>query len=199
MMAPRGWCSRRIRHFLNSGWLALIGTLCAATASSGVPDPTNSSCPDWIFIVGTVDGSTRPDPMGFGTIVVRDAAINPISGYEVMVDFTDCCDIRLCGAVVNGQMVECANGTVEGITDAQGRLEVTVFGAAIPNTSGGGLNAVKILARADCCAARPRSAWIKMARPELPAPVARMGPTSAFSRTWREASPWADPTEVAEI
>lgn len=62
-----------------------------------------------------------PEELGF--LVLRDISNEPMVGVRVTLDFTACCDISLCGAVVNGQTVDCANvdcanGTVEGITDA---------------------------------------------------------------------------------
>jgi len=107
--------------------LGVCGLFAAATALANVPDPTKSSAPNFILVVGKVNNGANPDPAGTATITVRDFANNPIAGATVTIDFSGCCDINLCDAGVGHN---CAARTVSGLTNASGQYTFTVLGAA---------------------------------------------------------------------
>jgi hypothetical protein len=141
--------------------LGVCGLMAAATALANVPDPAHSTCPNWLFVVGRVNGGTNTDAVGLATVTVRDFANNPIANALVKIDFSGCCDINLCSAVVAGQTVDCANRRVTGFTNNVGVFQFTILGAAkdpgniVPCAPPGnciyggcGLNGVSIVANA---------------------------------------------------
>jgi hypothetical protein len=107
--------------------LGVCGLLTASIALANVPDPARSSVPTYIFVVGKVNGGANPDPVGLGTVTVRDFANNPIVGAQVTLNFSGCCDINLCDAGVGHS---CALRTVSGLTNGAGQFSFTVLGAA---------------------------------------------------------------------
>jgi hypothetical protein len=112
----------------------------ASAAMANVPDPTNSTCPSWIFVVGTLAGA--PDNVGGrATITVRDFANNPISGSVVEISFRNACDINLCNGpgVISGAdlaefstAIQCDSSIVRGITNAAGQFSFTIVGSGKP-------------------------------------------------------------------
>jgi hypothetical protein len=122
------------RHVVVASFVSLLA---AGTASAvGVPDPVNSRCPDWIIIVGKVNGGSTPDVFGRSTFTVKDFANNPILGATVTDDLSACCDITLCAATANGLPVAVNGNRVTGFTNANGQVEFIFMGAARdPGTS----------------------------------------------------------------
>jgi hypothetical protein len=118
-----------------------------------IPDPYQSICPEYVHVVGSVEGGAAADPFGQQTIQLLDFAGYPSFGWSVTLDLSGCCDIRLCGAIVNGQPVGCADGRVTGFTDDLGYFRFTLLGAASdPGTSvppacwpGAGANGVRVV------------------------------------------------------
>lgn len=114
-----------------------------------VPDPARCVFPKWIRIVGSVHGGSVSDPLGAATIIIRDFANNPEPYATVTLDFSACCDIELCSATPG---YDCARHTVTGVTGPDGRITMTVLGAArdpgnrlSPQTFGGaGLNGILV-------------------------------------------------------
>jgi len=99
-----------------------------------VPDANTSTVPDWIHIVGTRAGVPAP---GYKvTVVVRDAANNPIPGSAVIFDFSNMIDVRLC-SVMPG-IVNCAvfpdSRRVLAVTGPTGMASITAVGASINAT-----------------------------------------------------------------
>ena len=143
---------RRSRSVLPACCL-LIGAASAAHAKP--PDPAHCTIPRWIDVVGRVHDGAAPDPLGEATFVMRDFARNPLPGTRVILDFSACCDLRLCSAIVNGQTVDCASRRVTGVADAHGEVRLTVLGAAIdPGAASGtapgpGRDAVRVWADFD--------------------------------------------------
>jgi len=107
--------------------LGVCGLYVAGAAMANVPDPTKSSAPNFILLVGKINGGTTDDPAGTRTVTVRDFANNPIAGATVTVDFSGCCDINLCST---GTGHNCAARTVSGVTNASGQYTFTPLGAA---------------------------------------------------------------------
>jgi hypothetical protein len=124
----------------------------AASLSAGVPEPSRSTVPPYVYVVGTTT-SGEPDPFGRVTVVVRNAFNDPLPNSIVWLDFSACCDIRLCESGIGH---ECAAGVVRDTTDGQGRCTFTVVGAARdPGTAiapcqkeGCGAHAVKVMVNA---------------------------------------------------
>jgi hypothetical protein len=110
----------------NALLLGACGLFCAASASAD-RDPVNSCVPDYILVVGRVNGGANSDPVGLSSVTIRDAFNNPIAGATVIIDFSGCCDINLCPTGVGHN---CAARTVSGLTNASGVYSFTVLGAA---------------------------------------------------------------------
>jgi hypothetical protein len=107
--------------------LGACGLFCAASALANVPDPSKSTAPNYILIVGRTNSGATTDPAGLGSVTVRDAFNNPIAGATVTIDVSGCCDINLCPTGVGHN---CAARTVSGLTNASGVYSFTVLGAA---------------------------------------------------------------------
>jgi len=108
----------------------VCGLLAAATALANVPDPAHSTLPKYIKVVGTNSGGV--DAAGTFSIVVRDFANNPVSNSRVELNFSACCDLRLCTVVVAGQTLkQCQPPIVSAISDPTGTVTFTVIGAAV--------------------------------------------------------------------
>jgi hypothetical protein len=119
--------------FRLTGWvrnamlLGACGFFCAASASASHPDPNKICVPEYIFVVGRINGGATTDPAGLSSVTIIDAFNNPISGATVIIDFSGCCDIDLCPT---GAGHNCAARTVSGITNGAGVYSFTVLGAA---------------------------------------------------------------------
>jgi hypothetical protein len=126
---------------------ALMLAALAATGRSAIgadlPSPANSTIPGSIRVVGA-DAFGHPDPVGMFAVTYRDLANNPIPGARIRVDFSAATDIQLCG--VQGAGVTLVAGGVEGITDANGAVTMTLLGHAIPNATAQPAWAVRIFA-----------------------------------------------------
>lgn len=116
--------------------LGTAGLLAAVQAAASTPDPSHSSIPAFIEVVGTQGGV--PDEAGRFTIVVRDVANNPIVNANVIVDFTECTDAALCNTPVPGQTISCGAKAVNGFTDGAGRVSFLVVGAGKNHGGGAG-------------------------------------------------------------
>lgn len=107
---------------------AILGAaLCAGTAFAQVPQPNNSQIPEYIYLVGRINGGANPDPFGLATIVVRDATNAPVAGIRVTLDFSGCCDLVLCSSQTG---IDCAGKSISGTTNASGQYTFTAIGAA---------------------------------------------------------------------
>src|SRR2546422_4037325 len=113
---------------LLSGCLLSGAALFSSPARAKPPDPSTSTVPPWIFVVGNVNDGQTPDPMGQATIITRDLFGLPQAADSVVIDFSACCDISLCGAIVNGQAVDCSGSKIGGTTDREGKLRFTILG-----------------------------------------------------------------------
>lgn len=124
-------------------WLAIAGFVAAlaligSPAAGQIPFPYWSTMPEAIRIVGLNGGGT-PDPSGEFEVVVRDRWNNPLPNISVIVDFSQCGDVRLCtdphdpAAIVN-----CQTRTVRKDTGAGGRVTFRIVGhsTAVPGAPG---------------------------------------------------------------
>jgi len=116
----------------------LMLVLVAAPAAANVPSPGNSTVPEFVPVVGTRDAPAdpAPDPSGAYEIVIRDFTNTPIQGSHVWLDFTACTDMKLCDALVNGQIVDCSGGRIDGVTDENGVIVFHVLGAGLNDGNG---------------------------------------------------------------
>jgi hypothetical protein len=108
----------------------------ASAAFAKIPAPERCSVPDWIRIVGAIDAGASADPYGLATIQIRDIFNNP-EYADVELDFSSCCDLRVCGAYFDGVWIEAIAGKVTGHTDGLGKASFVVLGAAVGTGSCG--------------------------------------------------------------
>jgi hypothetical protein len=137
-----------VRSFLVVTCLATFALGFGRSASAGLPPCCNSTVPSTIPVVGH-DGSGLPDAIGEITVVVRDLANNPVEGAMVVLDFSNCTELRLCaGAHDPGVFVDCPTRTVRRLTDVNGRalFRVTGWSVATPGTPGAPYHSGKIYA-----------------------------------------------------
>ena len=115
---------------MRRSWIVLSLFLAASAASSvraDVPSPNPSSFPS-LLILGASDG-TSPDPALAFVVMVRDLASNPILGSLVVLDLSNCPDIRLGTLAGPGTVVDCTSQTARAITDVAGRAEFRLTGS----------------------------------------------------------------------
>ena len=110
----------------------LLTMICLTAGSAGAKpiDPTSSSVPCGINLVGTTAGIA--DALGQFTIVVRDLEGNPLAGTVVTIDLSACTpDIRLCSAQsAAGESVDCAAGVIHATTGGDGQVTLRILGGA---------------------------------------------------------------------
>jgi hypothetical protein len=135
-----------IRALLIGTGIALLGIAAvprAAAAGPGLPfDCGGCEIPETIEVMG-VNAAGQPDPAAGFEVVIRDLAQVPIEGAEVAVYFGTCPDLRvseqssgLVNPTLGDQVLDCPTRTIRGITDANGRVRLSVLGAAV-NAAGG--------------------------------------------------------------
>lgn len=117
---------------LRALWLGIFVHAATMTAAPAfATDPERSTVPSHVYVVGTVDHGAAPDPAGLTTIVFRDPRTGmPVPNALVSLDFSGCCDVVLCAAVIDGQTLDCASKRIGGYTNAAGEFRFTVLGAA---------------------------------------------------------------------
>lgn len=119
--------------------ITAVGLLAASAAMAGVPSAGNSTLGDPLIILRAYSGSPSAAAVDQSipkTIVVRDAANNPVPNSVVVLNFSACHaagDIRIGSTQPAGFFVNCAAKTVSGVTDATGTVVFRVVGAS--NTS----------------------------------------------------------------
>jgi hypothetical protein len=113
--------------------LALVALLEPRLASASGPGFPDFTVPAQILLVGHVGGT--PDPAGTFEVIVRGFDNEPIPGAYVIVDFTEVLDARLASDVSSaGITVDCQQKWAWGLTDAQGRVTMSIVGAAQPGS-----------------------------------------------------------------
>src|SRR5689334_12971543 len=124
------------RRFGCAAVLTLALLALPAITQAGFPIGGNSTVPACISLVGT-NGAGVPDPVGAFTVVIRDLANNPIAGALVRVDLSGATDLRLATTQQAGLTVvsTCGAMYVEGLTDANGQITMTLVGSS--NAAGG--------------------------------------------------------------
>lgn len=82
--------------------LALLALVVATQASAGVPSPVNSSVPSCLQACPYGDLTY--------TVVIRDAASNPVAGATVFLDFLDCPTFHFCPPPAPQNTTQLTNG-----------------------------------------------------------------------------------------
>ncbi len=118
----------------------------AQAVPNKIPSPANSTRPTVIRVVGR--GADGPDASGTFTIVLRDLANNPLADDRVVIDFSQCPDVRLATEAAPGQYVDCASRTVAGFSDMNGAVTFTIVGAGtnLGAAAGAALNCAAVSA-----------------------------------------------------
>jgi hypothetical protein len=125
--------------------LAVCGLMVATAASANVPDPSQSTCPNFIKLVGS-DGAVA-DPAGTFSVTVKDLAGNVIANSSVVIDFSACVDMLFCSDQLGNSTADCPSMTVRKFTDGAGVASFTIVGNALTTISAGSpANSVKIFA-----------------------------------------------------
>ena len=127
--------------------LSVCGLLAASAAFAAVPDPTQSTCPAHINLVGS-DGATG-DPSGNFSVTVRDLSGALIPGSIVVVDFQACTDLLFCTDQLGNSTADCPTMTVRKATDGSGVATFSIVGGAdVPagGPTGSPIGSVKIFA-----------------------------------------------------
>src|SRR5437879_547720 len=102
----------------------LLGRL---DVSAGVVDCLHSTIPNWIRVTGS---TLAADPEGLYCLTVRYFATNPVSGIQVRLDFSACCDMNLCTDIVPGQTLEsCTPPILRVLSDRNGNACFHATGA----------------------------------------------------------------------
>lgn len=106
-------------------WLGL-----AAPAFASPPDPANCEVPSLITLVARgADGTA--DLLGMFKVVVRDFNNIPDADHPVLLDFSECPDIRLCADQLEPDViVDCVARTIEAPTVPNGDRTFRVIGSA---------------------------------------------------------------------
>ena len=118
---------------------ACAGVLAASYVMAAVPDPTTSTVPCGINLVGIKSG--QADVKGQFSVVVRDLAGNPIAGSALVLDFNSCeIDIRICtpqpgytgGTALSADCTAPPGGvgSINAVTDGSGTANLRIVGGA---------------------------------------------------------------------
>ena len=107
---------------------ALVITCFASASDGGPPTPSWCTVPTRIHLVGTSSGV--PDPLGAAVFVITRFG-NPVPNSWVALDFSDCSDVRLSSdGLPDGQIMDCSNHVVRGLTGPDGRVTFNLVGAS---------------------------------------------------------------------
>ena len=111
--------------------LPLLFAALAGGAAASPPDPANCEVPDVILLVARgPDGN--PDPRAEFTVIVRDFNRVPEQGSNLVLDFSNCPDIRVCADQRDPSVVvDCVASTVGAISGADGGATFRVLGFAV--------------------------------------------------------------------
>jgi len=116
--------------------------VCVAHGSASRAAPTiifphvHVQAPVCVTLVGSLAGV--PSPLGTFQVRVTDIANNPLNGASVVVDLSDCTDLRLCsGQLDPAAVVNCTKKTVTKVTNALGIVSFTLLGGSIGPLSAG--------------------------------------------------------------
>lgn len=121
-----------VRNLFVSSCLAALTFAITPPARADVPSPSNSTTPHCISVLG-YDASGVLDPIGEFTVIERDLANQPIRNGLIVVDFSDCPELRFCADQHQpGVIVHCPTRTVRRFTDANGRATFRVAGWFVP-------------------------------------------------------------------
>src|SRR5262245_1302062 len=127
-------------------WLLSCLLVLLARNAHAVPSAANSHIPSHILLVGR-SGALADTAVGAFTVVVNDVANVPVAGSTVEVRILNCFDARLSSdAFVPGATIRCASHGVQGVTDQNGEVRLTVVGGGTPGSPAGTGPCVQIFA-----------------------------------------------------
>jgi len=113
---------------------AFIACLTPAVSHAGLPDPSNSTIPAHVVLVGR-DPSGSADPMGQMTVVIRDLANNPMPGALVRMQFSNASDTRPSLAqpdpAITGVSCDGARTTFTMLTGPDGAVRFSLVGIGV--------------------------------------------------------------------
>lgn len=115
----------------------LAGARPAGAGSQCVPSAWLSSAPSHLVVVGRA-GANPDRALGEAVLVVRDNAGNPVPNSAVVLDFSDCPDVRIASETLDpGAASDCASRTWRGFTNPLGEAHITVLGGSTGTLSAG--------------------------------------------------------------
>lgn len=121
--------------------LFVLAALPASARAQIIVEPpccSNSTIPTCLSFLGH-DAAGVPDPLSIATVIVRDLANNPVPGALVVLDLSECPDLRLCADPHDPDLtVDCARRTIRRQADAAGVAQFRLMGWSIatPGTPG---------------------------------------------------------------
>jgi len=131
----------RVRYFVLS---ALV--LACASSARAVPSAALSHIPSHILLVGRTD-ALADTAVGAFTVVVHDAANNPVDHSTVEVRILNCPGARLgTQAYVQGATIQCGTHGVLATTDLFGEVRMTLVGAGTTGAPAGAGPCVQVFA-----------------------------------------------------
>lgn len=144
---------RATRALLLSGLLsaALAASVHAAAprpALSTTPTPVVWDIPALIPVYG-YDAVGVADPRGEFVITIRDLAMNPVPGALVVLDFSNCADLRLCVDPHDADaVVDCDTRTLRKVTGLNGQVRFRVVGCSVaaPGSAGASTPCARVYA-----------------------------------------------------
>jgi hypothetical protein len=139
--------SRVARVAMGAVLLALTQASFARAASQCIPSWTLSTVPRFIRVVGTHGG--EPDPAGLFVVTVRDFNNVPIANSQVVLDFINCLDVRLCSDQPDPATVDCPTRTVRCFSDGAGIARFIILGAARNRSGDPGTEGAQVRVIAD--------------------------------------------------
>jgi len=114
--------------------LPILGLLAACPALADVPSALDSTVPD-LLVLAERDGSGAVDPAYPFSMVVRKFGGRPYHNAYVILDLSDCTDLRLCTDQSDpNSTVDCQYPFIRGFSDFNGEVTFHVAGCA---TNGG--------------------------------------------------------------
>ena len=109
---------------------SLLGLLAACPALADVPSALDSTVPD-LLVLAERDGSGAVDPAFPFSIVVRKYGGRPFHDAYIILDFSECTDLRLCTDQSDpNSTVDCQYRHIRGFSDVNGEVTFHVAGCA---------------------------------------------------------------------
>jgi len=126
--------------------LTACAVVLCASRSHAVPSPANSSIPAHMLLVGRA-GDLADTTYGAFTVVVRDAANNPVANSTVEVRILNCPGARLSSDSYDPpSTIRCGTAGVLQTTNALGEARIALVGGGTPGSPPGTGPCVQVFA-----------------------------------------------------